>query len=49
VGKGWGISPLKLKLNAEINKANAVPFDSLFGVFAYSLNDVRVNQYNVFS
>lgn len=39
ISKGIEISPLKLKLNNEINKADAVPFDGLFGVFADSLPD----------
>jgi len=37
--KGIEISPIKLKLNTSINKANAIPFDGLFGVFADSLPD----------
>ncbi|MCX6182769.1 MAG: type II toxin-antitoxin system HipA family toxin [Bacteroidetes bacterium] len=36
---GLEISPIKLKLNREINKADALPFDGLFGVFADSLPD----------
>ena len=28
IRKGLEISPIKLKLNTEINKANALPFDS---------------------
>ena len=39
ISKGIEISPLKLKLNNEINKADALPFDGLFGVFADSLPD----------
>lgn len=39
ISKGMEISPLKLKLNNEINKADALPFDGLFGVFADSLPD----------
>jgi serine/threonine-protein kinase HipA len=39
INKGIEISPLKLKLNNEINKADALPFDGLFGVFADSLPD----------
>ena len=39
ITKGIEISPLKLKLNKEINKAEAIPFDGLFGVFADSLPD----------
>jgi serine/threonine-protein kinase HipA len=39
ISKGIEISPLKLKLNKEINKAEAIPFDGLFGVFADSLPD----------
>ena len=37
ITKGIEISPLKLKLNTGINKAAAIPFDGLFGVFADSL------------
>ncbi len=37
ISKGIEISPLKLKLNTGINKAAAIPFDGLFGVFADSL------------
>lgn len=37
--KGLEISPLKLKLNANINRANELPFEGLFGVFADSLPD----------
>ncbi len=36
---GLEISPFKLKLNSGINKADAIPFDGLFGVFADSLPD----------
>jgi serine/threonine-protein kinase HipA len=39
IRKGLEISPIKLKLNTEINKANVLPFDGLFGVFADSLPD----------
>jgi serine/threonine-protein kinase HipA len=39
ITKGIQISPLKLNLNAGINKADAIPFDGLFGVFADSLPD----------
>ena len=39
ISKGIEISPLKLKLNTEINKADAMPFNGLFGVFADSLPD----------
>lgn len=39
IRKGIEISPVKLKLNHEINKAGLVPFDGLFGVFADSLPD----------
>jgi serine/threonine-protein kinase HipA len=39
ITKGIEISPLKLMLNKEINKAEAIPFDGLFGVFADSLPD----------
>ena len=39
ITKGIEISPLKLKLNTGINKADAIPFDGLFGVFADSLPD----------
>ncbi len=39
ISKGIEISPLKLKLNTIINKADAIPFDGLFGVFADSLPD----------
>lgn len=39
VKTGLEISPLKLKLNADINKANELPFEGLFGVFADSLPD----------
>lgn len=39
ISKGIEISPLKLKLNNEINKADALPFDGLYGVFADSLPD----------
>ena len=39
IGSGLEISPLKLKLNTGINKAEAIPFEGLFGVFADSLPD----------
>jgi serine/threonine-protein kinase HipA len=39
IRKGIEISPIKLKLNTGINKADAIPFDGLFGVFADSLPD----------
>ena len=39
ISKGIEISPLKLKLNTIINKADTIPFDGLFGVFADSLPD----------
>ena len=39
INKGIEISPLKLKLNTGINKADTIPFDGLFGVFADSLPD----------
>jgi serine/threonine-protein kinase HipA len=39
VKKGLEISPLKLKLNTDINKANDLPFDGVFGVFFDSLPD----------
>ncbi len=39
ISKGIEISPIKLKLNNEINKADAMPFNGLFGVFADSLPD----------
>ena len=39
ITKGIEISPIKLKLNTGINKADAIPFDGLFGVFADSLPD----------
>ena len=39
ITKGIEISPLKLKLNTSINKADTIPFDGLFGVFADSLPD----------
>lgn len=39
VKAGLEISPIKLKLNDEINIANQTPFDGLFGVFADSLPD----------
>ena len=37
--RGLEISPIKLKLNTDINKANELPFEGLFGVFADSLPD----------
>jgi serine/threonine-protein kinase HipA len=39
VKRGLEISPIKLKLNSDINKADAIPFDGLFGVFFDSLPD----------
>jgi serine/threonine-protein kinase HipA len=39
IKSGLEISPFKLKLNTEINKADAIPFDGLFGVFADALPD----------
>jgi serine/threonine-protein kinase HipA len=39
VRRGLNISPLKLKLNTDINKANDLPFDGVFGVFFDSLPD----------
>ena len=37
--RGLEISPIKLKLNTDISKANELPFEGLFGVFADSLPD----------
>jgi serine/threonine-protein kinase HipA len=39
VKRGLEISPIKLKLNSDTNKADAIPFDGLFGVFFDSLPD----------
>ncbi len=39
VKRGLEISPIKMKLNTDINKANPIPFDGLFGVFFDSLPD----------
>ena len=39
IKRGLEISPIKLKLNNQINIANETPFDGLFGVFADSLPD----------
>ena len=39
VKRGLEISPLKLKLNTQLNKADSIPFEGLFGVFADSLPD----------
>ncbi len=39
LSKGLEISPIKLKLNTGIHKADSIPFDGLFGVFADSLPD----------
>ena len=39
ITKGIDISPIKLKVNTAINKADALAFDGLFGVFADSLPD----------
>lgn len=36
---GLEISPIKLKFNTDINQANEIPFEGLFGVFADSLPD----------
>ncbi len=37
--RGLEISPIKLKLNTGIHKADESPFEGLFGVFADSLPD----------
>ena len=37
VKRGLEISPIKLKLNTDINIANSIPLDGLFGVFFDSL------------
>jgi len=39
ISKGLEISPIKLKLNTGIHKADPIPFDGLYGVFADSLPD----------
>jgi serine/threonine-protein kinase HipA len=39
IKRGLEISPIKLKLNNQVNKADPIPFDGLFGVFADSLPD----------
>jgi serine/threonine-protein kinase HipA len=39
IKRGLEISPIKLKLNTDINKANEIPFDGLYGVFFDSLPD----------
>ena len=39
IKRGLEISPIKLKLNNIINKADPTPFEGLFGVFADSLPD----------
>ncbi len=39
IKRGLEISPLKLKLNNAVNKAEPIPFDGLYGVFADSLPD----------
>lgn len=39
IKRGLEISPVKLKLNNLINKADPIPFEGLFGVFADSLPD----------
>lgn len=39
IKRGLEISPIKLKLNNLINKADPIPFDGLYGVFADSLPD----------
>ena len=36
---GLEISPIKLRLNNALNKANDLPFEGLFGVFADSMPD----------
>jgi serine/threonine-protein kinase HipA len=39
ISRGLEISPIKLKLNSDINRTNDLPFEGLFGVFADSLPD----------
>ena len=39
IKRGLEISPIKLKLNNQVSKANESPFDGLYGVFADSLPD----------
>ncbi len=39
VKRGLEISPLKLKLNTQLYKADSIPFEGLFGVFDDSLPD----------
>jgi serine/threonine-protein kinase HipA len=39
IKKGIEISPIKLKLNNNLNKAESTPFNGLFGLFADSLPD----------
>ena len=39
IRRGLEISPIKLKLNTDINSANSIPFDGVFGVFFDSLPD----------
>ena len=39
IKRGLEISPIKLRLNNDINTANETPFEGLFGVFADSLPD----------
>ena len=39
IKRGLEISPIKLKLNNLINKADPIPFEGLFGVFSDSLPD----------
>ena len=39
ITKGLEISPIKLRLNTAINKAEVIPFEGLFGVFSDSLPD----------
>ena len=39
IAKGLEISPIKLRLNTAINKAEVIPFEGLFGVFSDSLPD----------
>lgn len=36
---GIEISPIKLKLNTQLNRADPIPFEGLFGVFSDSLPD----------
>lgn len=39
IKRGLEISPIKLKCNTQLHKANELPFEGLFGVFADSLPD----------